>query len=110
MGQGAKVPRRQRVGHPARLVRALAATIVTTGADPRRQEDTLTTIKSDMTEEQKRALQSRFAIETAIDCELRACACRIIGLNHAVTEDLFLQRSKLAFGSVKKTLEKLKLR
>jgi hypothetical protein len=67
-------------------------------------------IESDMLEEQKRAIRSRCAIETAIDCELRACACRIIGLNHAVTEELFLQRAALAFDNAKKTLEKLKLR
>ncbi len=61
-------------------------------------------------EAMRAAVRSRFAIEIAIDSELRACAARVLGLNAGADRDLFLKRCGLAFDEVEKKLSKLTLR
>jgi len=57
--------------------------------------------------EKRAAIRSRFAIETAIDYDLREAVARIIGLNPGVTEELFLSRCKLAFVDAKKKIDSI---
>jgi hypothetical protein len=48
-------------------------------------------------ERQDETARQRFAIETALDFELRSVACRVLMLSKGATSDLFAGRAKQAF-------------
>lgn len=63
-----------------------------------------------ITPEQERAANQRFAAETAIDFELRACAARVIGMaGDCVTPELFMERARLAFVAAVSAIPKMRL-
>lgn len=54
----------------------------------------------------REGMRQRFAVEVAIDHVLRSSAARVIALNSYATEELFVNRCRLAFRAVKAELIK----